>query len=374
MKAFLSMGNEGIYYLGGNGMFRKNMKISFLSLAVLTLLLFTACSNSSSGSSDTGGSEGKTIELKMGHMNSPDHVQGSMAMIPFSEEVEKITDGRVKFTVFPGGALGGPKDTLDNIVTGIMDAGWGLHGYNAGKFPVHSVLQLPFLADGTGAELSIVAQKLYDQFPEIQKEYDDVKLLWVHGADPYAIITKGKAVRSFEDAKGLKLRTPSVEAGEMIKSWGATPVSMPAPEIYDALQKGVIDGGVLPVAAIKDFNLTDIVDYVTLGNFNTSIFYVLMNKNSWAKISTEDQKKIEDELIGLPMAEKAGKAFDFQKGEAEKEAKAAGVEFIELHDGELEKFKESSVDVKEKWLSDMKAKGIDGQKIYDETVKLIQNK
>lgn len=340
----------------------------------MMLLVFSACSKSSSGSNSSGKSDGKKLEFKLGHMNSPEHVQGTMAMIPFSEEVAKITEGRVNFKVYPGGALGGPKDTLDNIVTGIMDAGWGLHGYNAGKFPVHSVLQLPFLADGTGEELSIVAQKLYDEFPEIQKEYSDVKLLWVHAADPYAIITKGKAVRSFEDVKGLKLRTPSVEAGEMIKSWGATPVSLPAPEIYDALQKGVIDGGVLPVAAIKDFNLTDIVDYVTLGNFNTSIFYVLMNKNSWNKISPEDQKKIEKELIGLPMATKAGKAFDYQKEQAEKGAKAAGVEFITLPDNELEKFKDKSKVVKEKWLSDMKAKGIDGQKIYDETVKLIQKK
>lgn len=350
----------------------KGVKLSFTLLIIFSLVIITACSKSSGG--NTVSSEGKSIEFKMGHMNSPDHVQDSKAMKPFSEEVEKLTDGRVKFKIYPGGALGGPKDTYDNITTGIMDAGWGLQGYNAGKFTIHSVLQLPFVADGTGAKLSVVAQKLYDKFPEIQKEYGDVKPLWVHAADPYAIITKGKAVKSFEDIKGLKLRTPSVEAGEMIKSWGATPVSLPAPEIYDALQKGVIDGGVLPVAAIKDFNLTDLVDYVTLGNFNTSLFYVVMNKGSWDKISPEDQKIIEEKLIGEPMAKMAGEAFDYQKDLAEKEAKAAGVEFITLEDSELQKFKDKSETVTEKWLSEMKAKGIDGQKIYDETLKLIEEK
>ncbi|WP_019153064.1 TRAP transporter substrate-binding protein [Robertmurraya massiliosenegalensis] len=354
---------------------KKSVKMSIFSLLILLLLVFTACSNSSGGSSSEGAdgeSGGGKVELKMGHMNSPEHVQDSGAMTPFSKEVAELTDGRVNFQIYPGGALGGPTDTFDNIVTGIMDAGWGLHGYNAGKFTVHSVLQLPFLADGTGAELSVVAQKLYDTFPEIQEEYSDVKPLWVHAADPYAIITKGKAVRSFEDVKGLKLRTPSVEAGSMIESWGATPVSLPAPEIYDALQKGVIDGGVLPVAAIRDFNLADLVDYVTLGNFNTSLFYVVMNKDSWNKISAEDQKLIEEELLGLPMAERAGQAFDEQKKLAEQDAEAAGVEFITLPDDELNKFKEAATGVTEKWLSDMEAKGIDGQKIYDETVKLIQ--
>ncbi|MBS4208323.1 TRAP transporter substrate-binding protein [Bacillus sp. FJAT-50079] len=352
---------------------RKWINRSFAGMLLCLLLLFSACSNDSAGGSKDNSADGNSIEFKIGHMNSPDHVQDKWSLAPFSDDAEKATDSRVTFQIYPGGALGGPKDTYDNIMTGIMDIGWGLQGYNAGKFPIHSVLQLPFLADGTGEELSVVAQKLYDTFPEIQKEYDDIKLLWIHAADPYAIITKGKAVRSFDDVKGLKLRTPSVEAGEMIKSWGATPVSLPAPEIYDSIQKGVIDGGVLPVAAIKDFNLFDVVDYVTLGNFNTSIFYVAMNKSSWDKISPDDQKKIE-ELIGVPMAQKSGEAFDRQKELAEKEAKDGGTEFIELPDAELQKFKDVSTGVAENWLSEMEKKGIDGQKIYDETIKFINEK
>lgn len=352
---------------------QRTGKILFSIFMIIPLLIFTACSSSgSSGSS--GSSDSESIEFKMGHMNSPDHVQDTGSMTPFSKDVAELTDGRVNFKIYPGGALGGPKETFDNIVTGIMDAGWGLQGYNAGKFPVHSVTNLPFLTDGNGAELSVVAQKLYDEFPEIQEEYSDVKLLWVHAADPFMIITKGKAVKSFEDVKGLKLRTPSVEAGEMIKSWGATPVSLPAPDIYDAMQKGVIDGGVLPIAAIKDFNLFDVVDYVTLGNFNTTLYYVAMNKDSWNKISPEDQKLIEEKLLGVPMAEKSGAAFDQQKIEAEKEAKENGTEFITLSDEDLQQFKDASKGVTEKWLSDMKEKGIDGQKIYDRTVELINEK
>ena len=74
------------------------------------------------------------------------------------------------------------------------------------------------------------------------------------------------------------------------------------------------------VRAIKDFNLFDVVDYVTLGNFNTSLFYVTMNKNSWNKMSEEDQEIVE-ELKGIPMAKKSGNAFDQQKELAEKQAK-----------------------------------------------------
>lgn len=368
------------------------LKVSFISLLVLVMVMISACGSGNSNNTENNGgttapasgsenSQGanasnaetaEAITFSMGHIGPPVHVQDLRAMTPFSEEVAELTEGRVNFQIYPGSALGGPAETYDNIMTGIMDAGWSLQGYNAGLFPVHSVLHLPFLANGTAAELSVIAHQLYEKFPEIQEEYSDVKMLWVHAADSYAIITKGKAVRSFEDAKGLKLRTPSIEAGKMIESWGATPVSMPAPEIYDAMQKGVIDGGVLPIAAIKDFNLYDVVDYVSVGYFNTSLFYMLMNQNSWDKISPEDQAIIE-ELIGEPMAQKAGEAFDYQQQEAQKESIEAGIEFIELDDAELQKFKDASQVVTDEWLSSMEDKGIDGQAIYDETVRLLGN-
>lgn len=362
-------------------------RIPFISLLVLVLVVISACgsgnSGSPTGSNNNGGStpesgsnnsnnsNAEAITFSMGHIGPPVHVQDLRAMTPFSEEVTELTEGRVNFQIYPGSALGSPVETYDNIITGIMDAGWSLQGYNAGVFPVHSVLHLPFLANGTATELSVIAHKLYEQFPEIQEEYSDVKLLWVHAADSYAIITKGKAVRTFEDVKGLKLRTPSTEAGKMIESWGATPVSMPAPEIYDAMQKGVIDGGVLPIAAIKDFNLYDVVDYVSVGYFNTSLFYMLMNKDSWDKISAEDQAIIE-ELIGEPMARKAGEAFDYQQQEAQKESLEAGIEFIELEESELQKFKDASQGVTEEWLSAMEGKGVDGQAIYDAVIELLE--
>lgn len=366
----------------------KKVKLLFILTAMFLLAIATACgSSSSTGDSASGepaantsneneGSQSnepaEVVELSMGHMNSTDHAQHWGAMVPFTEEVLELTEGRVKFEIYPGGALGGPAETWDNIMTGIMDSGWGLQGYNANVFPVHSVLHLPFLADGDSETLSIVAQQLYETFPEIQAEYENVKPLWFHAENPYAIITKGKAVRTFEDIKGLKLRAPSVEATEMLKTWGATPVSMPAPEIYDAMQKGVIDGGVLPISAIGDFNLFDVVDYVSTGNFNTSLFYVVMNKNSWEKISPEDQQLIEENFIGKPMAQRAGQAFLESLAQATETAKANGTEFIEIPEEELVKFREAAKPVEEEWVTRMEQNGIDGKKILEETKRLIQ--
>lgn len=336
------------------------------------MVVIVACSGSDDASTFGDGdssSSSDTITLTMGHMNSTDHVQHHV-MSEFADKVNEVTEGRVEIEIYPGGALSSPQETLDSIKTGIMDAGWGLQGYSPGEFPVHSVLQLPFLANGSGEDLSIVAQKLYEEFTEIQEEYDGVVPLWFHVADPYAIVTKGKKIETLEDLKGVKLRTPSVEAGEMIETWGATPVSIPATEMYDSMQKGVIDGGLLPIAAINDFNLSDIIDYVTIGNFNTSLFYVMMNQDSWELISEKGREAI-NSIAGLTMSKKSGRKFDEQALQAREDAKAEGAEFFEIEESALEEFKKASEELNEKWIDKMESKGIPGQQIYDYTLELI---
>ncbi|MFK4997202.1 hypothetical protein ACI2OX_05160 [Bacillus sp. N9] len=70
------------------------------------IALFTACSKDSVGGSKENTADGNSIEFKIGHMNSPDHVQDKWSLAPFSEDAEKATDGRVTFQIYPGGALG----------------------------------------------------------------------------------------------------------------------------------------------------------------------------------------------------------------------------------------------------------------------------
>src|SRR5699024_1430003 len=95
------------------------------------------------------------------------------------------------------------------------------------------------------------------------------------------------------------------------------------------------------------------------------------NNDSWNRLTPEEQTIIDEKLVGVPMARKAGRIFDEQREKGEKEAKESGVEFIELPDEEIEKFKEASKDVSVEWIRDMEEQGINGKKIYDEAVRLI---
>ena len=65
--------------------------------------------------------------------------------VPWAEMVEKKSGGKLKVTVFPGGVLGKPADHWDMAQNGVVDITWGTHNYTAGRFPLTSAMDLPFL-------------------------------------------------------------------------------------------------------------------------------------------------------------------------------------------------------------------------------------
>jgi hypothetical protein len=94
------------------------------------------------------------------------------------------------------------------------------------------------------------------------KELEEVHFLFSSSPGPFIIHTAKKPVNTLEDLKGLKIRTSGpIEA--VVRTLGATPVSMPVTETYDALQKGVVDGVLLPTEALLNYRIAEVTTYTT---------------------------------------------------------------------------------------------------------------
>ena len=96
--------------------------------------------------------EAAAIELKMAHFMSPMHIQHQRSFVPFAKKVEELTGGKVKIRIYPGGALGGPKQLPDAVKAGITDIAFIIPGYSTGRFPRISAFDLPFLFDSADAQ------------------------------------------------------------------------------------------------------------------------------------------------------------------------------------------------------------------------------
>ena len=200
-------------------------------------------------------------------------------------------------------------------------------------------------------------------------EHPGVKVLTIWAHDTGQIMTTKKPIRTMDDLKGMTIRAPTASHVAMVEAWGATAVQMPISELYDSLEKGVIDGSVVPFSSIKSFNLHDVVKYMTVGDFYVASFFLVMNLDSWEKISSKDQKIIEG-LIGSRMSEIGGTAYDGGAKVGLQTAQEAGMDIYTLPAGELAKWRQALAPLYQKWVADMEAKGLPGQKVYDEAVRL----
>lgn len=347
-------------------------------LIITLILLIAGCgsaeqvsnSHSDGTGSNTPNNENPqaSIDLTVSSYLPAQHGQHDLVLQPFLDEVAQVTEGRVTGTLYPGDALGPAETAFDMAVTGTVDMALGNHGYTPGSFPLSSILNLP----GFGSSSKHVAEIFWDllaEYEEIQQEYKDVKIGWFPIIDPYYIMTSKQKVKTLEDVQGLRVRTPSEQGSRLLELIGAVPVQMSMNDVYEGLMRGTIDGALVPASTIINFQLADVVKYITVGDFMTQSLFVVMNKNTWDKISPEDQKAI-DALLGREMWIKAAEVYDQEGIEGLEMAKEKGVEIIELSEAERNKLRETLKPMVDEWIEDVEGLGYPGQEIYDRAMEL----
>ena len=156
----------------------------------------------------------------------------------WAKEVEKRTNGAVKVNMFPGGTLTPPDQCYDGVVKGISDIGMSVVSYTMGRFPLTEVIDLP-LGYTSGIQATRLSNAYFEKFKP--KEFDAVKMMYMHVYGPGIVHTAKKPVKVMEDLKGMKVRCSGTSA-KVVGALGATPVAMPQTEVYDALQKGIVGG------------------------------------------------------------------------------------------------------------------------------------
>jgi TRAP-type C4-dicarboxylate transport system substrate-binding protein len=282
----------------------------------------------------------------------------------WGKDVEKATAGRITVTVFASNTLSPPMQVYDNTVKGVVDVGTNLMAYSPGRLPLTEVLQLP-LGYRNGYQATKLASAYYKKFKP--KEFDDVQVMFFHGAAPGFIFTKNP-VKSTADVKGLRIKA-NAENADIVKNLGAAPVTMPVTETYDAISRGVIDGALFPVEALQGFKIAEVVKTV-IENYGVSYMtsmYCVMNKDKWHAISPADQKAIE--RINEEYNEKFGKKWVELDSNAKTFAKGKGVTFISVSKEEELATAQKMIPILDAYVKMAKSKGLPG----DETLKFCQD-
>lgn len=266
--------------------------------------------------------------------------------------------GRLKFDRYFGQSLHSLNDGWKALRSGLVDVGQTYHLHNQGAFNLSHGDGLPFLSNS-----QVVATQLMDEmYPKyFKKEYETQGILmgFIPHFDVQSIICT-TPIRRLEDLKGKRIMGFGGEVlRDTLVALGATPVSIPTPDVFIGLQRGVVDGVAWAAGGIIPWRFHEVAKYcIITGLSQTRIDYGL-NKRTFMGLPKDMQKEFyyACRLAGNHMSEGYTKMEDLGFDLLKK----AGVEIIFLNAAEKKRWTDIGDTVWEKFIQRNEAKGLPGR-------------
>lgn len=311
--------------------------------------------------------------FKLHHLLSAKAPAHTQMLEPWARQVEENSGGQVKIEIYPSMTLGGrPPELIQQARDGVVDIVWTVNGYTPGLFPRTEVFELPnvFVNDPRATNLA-----MHDMFEDqLRQEYAGVEVMFLHVHAGQAIHMRESPVHGPGDLAGKKIRIPTRTGAWVIEALDASPTAMPVPELPQALQKGVIDGALIPWEIIPPLKIQEQTRYQIEGHdkarLGTTTFQVSMNKARWDALPEDIQKAFKD----ASGAEWWGQVGDIWRASDDfgiKFAVDAGNEHIVLSEDATAAFAEVLEPVVDRWVEEVTADGIDGAGLVAQARELI---
>jgi len=261
-----------------------------------------------------------TYTIKLGHTMSTSHPR-HLALLEFEKYVEEKTEGKVQIELYPAAVLGSEPDMQESMRMGTLEA------FVGGPFDTISkklnLFLMPFFFDNQEALMRAAKDERVFDIIATDAEANGLKVLAIGDGGARQITNSKRRIVTPADMKGLKLRTPSIEAITVcMETLGASYISMPLADVYMALKNGTVDGQENPVATIYDQKLHEVQPYILYVNYqyhpevmtmNASYFNALPEEyqqilydGAWLFIETENKLSLENAEARIEEMKAAG--------------------------------------------------------------------
>jgi len=338
---------------------RNKVMAAFLGVVLMCALL--------SGMNELAAQE-KPIELTYATFYAPTH-PFSIADQHWIAKIEKETNGRVKIKPYWAGTLISGKESIRELSKGVADIAFITPIYERSGVDLTKAI-LDFFR-GSRPEVNVkIFWEIFNKFPELRKEFESIKLIAAHAGTPMCLMTIKKPAKTLADLRGMRIRATGDVMGRTLKELGTEPVVMPVTEMYESLQKGIIQGVIFAEGDYKSLKLSEIVKYETENFLQDRGVYGsrAMNLDSWKKLPPDIQKIFEasKEWWSLESLNESRKPDEEGKAMAIK----AGVQFVQMDQEGLRKYNDTFDAETIKEAKALDAKGLPGTKLYEETRRL----
>lgn len=229
--------------------------------------------------------------IRVSHYMPEDHGSHADFIAPWAKAVEAASGGTLAVEVLPGTSpFGKLEDQYEQVVSGAVDVAHSPGGLPEGRFPLTTLMNLPFMASSSAEGTRLLNELLPDY---LAPEYAGLKVLAMHADSGGVLHTRDRLVTRLEDLRGLRLRCPAGPMEAALRLLGAEPVPLTPPNIRKAAEEGRIDGAVMAWDVVAYTGTDAIFRHHTDTKLYISPLYFVMNAASWDRLSAPSQQAIE---------------------------------------------------------------------------------
>jgi TRAP-type transport system periplasmic protein len=280
--------------------------------------------------------------------------------------LEQKVPGKIKCNALPR-AVAAPPGTFDAVRNGLADISFAVHGYTPSRFVTPQLAEFPFLGNSSET-VSVAFQRIFSKYPAFLEEHKGVKVLAAFTHGPGIVLNTKRPITKVEDLSGLKFRVGGGMVNEIAKALGMNVTLKPAPESYELLSTGVMDGTLFPAESAESFKIEKIIRHATTfpgGLYNTSFVFV-MNQAKYDALPA-DVKKAVDEISGEFLARMAGRAWDKADRRGVALMQASGVVFTKADAAFVDAVKAKTKPLEDAWVKAAEGRGLkDAKKVLAE--------
>ena len=291
----------------------------------------------------------------------------------FGQELEKRTGGEYKAKFYYSGTLGKAPDMPDLCKSGAVDFIFTGMGYTPHIFKLNRGFELLYITENPHAS-GAALWDLYNGYEPVRREWDNAGLMMVFPAGIDIMACQSRTpIQRVADIKGNKFRSYAGVA-EMINLWGANPIALSYAEIYDALNRGVLDGAFgIPSLNVHASRFWEVAPYV----FNTgagiyAVTYFAMSKKTYDSFP-DKVKKIVEELRQEGMVRHRQWMAQTEKEVFQQLEKESAVKIINWTAGAKAEAKRMAVPaIWQAWLDEMKKENLPGEQFLEKYKALVE--
>lgn len=310
------------------------------------------------------------IEMKVGTVLPIKSRISLDAFEQYGKEVEKRTNGRVKFKWFLAGSLVQWANVKKGLKSGLIDMALCVPIVAIeNEYPVTRMLHLPFMVDSPSHAV-LTYYKAFQEIPEMSEEYKDLKPLGFCSTDILDLHTKGDPPRTLADLKGLRVWCGGKMMISMFELLGASPHHTKIQDVYMSVQRGMVDAVFFPNAPMRSFKLIEVIRNHTIGSFSIAIQFYAMNLDKWNSLPKDIQKIFED--MTLSAGCQAGATLTNESNWVIDELKERGDTFYYLPKEEKTIWKKKLQPLVDEYIEVLNTKGMDGKAIYNKLLECAE--